>query len=292
MKTLVLGTCCLDLVINVDKLPQLGLDVNAKDMKIAMGGMAYNVYQAITACGEEAILGCPAGEGIFGDIIMKFYAQKGVEPFVRIKNKDNGLCLCLVSDSGERTFLSYHGAEYKFKKEWYDGLNFDDIDLIYFSGLEVEEDTGDDLIAFLKEKNKKCFFAPSSRVVGLSKEKLNKIFKLRPILHVNEFEASFLAKSEDMAEAADILYSYTKEMVVITLGEKGTYVKTADYEGLISTAVLKENEIVDTIGAGDGHAGALIAALKKNYDIKKAVDYANKLAATALKHHGAGITVN
>lgn len=291
MKTLVLGTCCLDLVMNVEKIPQNGTDLNANSMSLNMGGMAYNVYQAITTTGEDAILGCPAGEGPFSDIIEKFYEQRGVKPFARSKGLDNGVCLCLVDKNGERTFIAYHGAEYKFQKEWYKDVNFDEIDMIYFSGLEVEEDTGINLVEFLEEKQKPCLFAPSSRVVGIEKEVLERIYQLHPILHINEYEAEVISGNKNIEEAAEIIFNKTKAPVIVTLGEKGAYIVTDKEKCYVETTPVDSKDIVDSIGAGDGHAGAFIAGLKKGYSVKEACKYANALAKTVLLHTGAGVVI-
>lgn len=292
MKTLVLGTCCLDLVMNMEEIPNSGTSLNASNISLNMGGMAYNVYQAITATKQEAILGSPAGEGPFSDLIEGFYKERGVKPFVRSKGKDNGVCLCLVDGKGERTFISYHGAEYKFNKEWFKDLDFNKIDMIYFSGLEIEEDTGTELISFLEEKKKPLIFAASSRVIGIKEEKLERIYKLSPILHINEYEAECMSKEKDIELAANILFSKTNAPVVITLGELGAYIKTKDEACYIKTEALKPEEIVDSVGAGDGHAGAFIAGLKMGLSIKEAVEYANKLARSVLTHAGAGIIIN
>lgn len=292
MKTLVLGTCCLDLVMNMERIPNIGTDLNAKSISLNMGGMAYNVYQAITVTKQEAILGCPAGEGPFSNLIEEFYKERGVEPFVRSKGVDNGVCLCLIDDKGERTFIAYHGAEYKFHKEWYKDLDFNEIDMIYFSGLEVEEDTGTELVSFLEETNKPLIFAASSRVVGIKEELLKRIYNLHPILHINEYEAECMSEEKDIELAAAILFKKTKAPVVITLGELGAYIKTEDEACYIKTEALKAEEIVDSVGAGDGHAGSFIAGLKKGLSIKEAVDYANKLARSVLTHAGGGVIIN
>lgn len=291
MKTLVIGTCCLDLVVKMKSMPSIGTDVNADDLSINMGGMAYNVYQAITAAGEEAILACPAGEGPFSDLIEGFYKERGVKPFVRTKGIDNGVCICLIDDKGERTFIAYHGAEYKFHKEWYKDLNFSDINMIYFSGLEVEEDTGEELVSFLEEKKKPLLFAASSRVVGIKEEMLERVYALHPILHINEYEAECMSKNENIENAADILFGKTLAPVIITLGEKGAYIKTKDEAAYVNTKILKPEEIVDSVGAGDGHAGGFIAGLMKGLSIKEATKYANKLARSSLKHAGGGVII-
>ena len=69
MKILVIGSCVLDMVVNVDHLPDKTEDVNCDDVSLSLGGMAYNVYNIVSLFGCEAIFGCPIGKGTFADIV-------------------------------------------------------------------------------------------------------------------------------------------------------------------------------------------------------------------------------
>ena len=52
----------------------------------------------------------------------------------------NGCCYCLVDDSGERTFICEHGAEYFYQASWFDQLDANNYQQVYVCGLEIEEE--------------------------------------------------------------------------------------------------------------------------------------------------------
>jgi len=287
MKTLIIGTTCIDMIMNVPFLPVSQQDVNTTSCQLAMGGMAYNVYRSLEICGCDVTLASPIGTGRWADTMRSLLKEKNVEPFVVVEDNDNGVCLCFVEDNGERTFISHHGAEYTFDKKWFDKLDFDQIDRIYVGGLEVEEPTGESLVEFVQEKGKEILFAPGPRINSIPSDRFERIMNLKPIIHVNDLEALDLAKKDTIEEAAEEIYRRTGKMVVITCGEKGAYLKDEKYSELIPSTPCK---VVDTIGAGDSHAGAILACLQYGIDHKKAVAFANSVSARVVEHKGAGVS--
>lgn len=287
MKTLIIGTTCVDMIMRVPYLPKTQQDVNTISCDLAIGGMAYNVYNSLEVCDCQAILASPIGEGHWADVMRGLLAEKKVEPFAVIKGKDNGVCLCFVENNGERTFLSHHGAEYQFDRKWFDQLDFSEIDRIYVGGLEVEEETGEQLVDFVLEKGKEIFFAPGPRFENIPKKRLEKLLSCKPILHLNEIEALQLSQEPNVALAANRLYQMTNQMVVVTCGKQGAYLKDDCYDELIPC---QKVAVVDTIGAGDCHAGALLACLQVQMDHKKAIQLANMASGFVVGHHGAGFS--
>ena len=67
-----------------------------------------------------------------------------------------------------------------------------------------------------------------------------------------------------------------REAVIITLGEKGTVLVTRDTERYFPGIPM---EAIDTGGAGDTFAGALLAALSRDWALEKAVCYAQCASA-------------
>ena len=72
--------------------------------------------------------------------------------------------------------------------------------------------------------------------------------------------------------------------VIITLGEKGAYVKSDDFTGILPGIKV---EAVDTTAAGDVFNGALAVAFAEGKRIKDAVVFANKAAAISVTRLGA-----
>lgn len=95
----------------------------------------------------------------------------------------------MVDDSGERTFICEHGAEYFYQKEWFDALEANKYEQVYICGLEIEETTGDMIIDFLEQHpHFQIFFAPGSHILYINPHKMKRLFQLHPILHLNQNE--------------------------------------------------------------------------------------------------------
>jgi len=288
MKTLVLGSAVLDMIMNVPSLPKTMEDVHPTAVAMQLGGMAYNVYEIMMRFQCDALLGVPAGTGFFADAVINIMNEKGVQPWVRVRDKDNGVCLCFVEGNGERTFVSHHGAEYMFDPKWFESLNFDEIDRIYVSGLEVEEPTGDKLIEFLEKRKKMILFAPGPRLLKIPNEKMQRMLDMNVTLHLNEMEAMQLSQKNSISSAAEALCDRTGAAVIVTCGARGAYLKEPGKEGKLIGS--RKAVVVDTIGAGDAHAGAVLAMLQQGKTMEEAVRMANIVASFVVESQGAGLS--
>ena len=113
------------------------------------------------------------------------------------------------------------------------------------------------IISFLNQSDKNIFFAPGPVINNISKNTLEKIFSINPILHLNEKEALEFTKKDNINDSILKLYELTKNVVFITVGERGVIF----YDGKNITHIEGEKvKVVDTIGAGDSHIGAIISA--------------------------------
>ena len=286
-KVLVIGSTVADIIVRLDKIPVTGGDVNVKWQKLSMGGCAFNVSQAIRNCDVPYLLFSATGTGIYADYVRSQVAEMGVTRADLNPDEPNGCCYCLVEDGGERTFICDHGTEYRYKKEWFDALNPEDFDCAYICGLEMEEVTGDIVIDFLRESKIPVYFAPGPRINELEKEKMKRILALKPILHVNETEATTFSGKNTLREAAEALQSLTHNMVVITAGEKGSCCLSKDGEWY-EVPAFKVN-VVDTIGAGDSHIGTFIGQMKLGKSIPDALLEANRISSIVVQKEGARI---
>ena len=140
--TLILGSTVIDMIVRVPHLPSTQEDINTRSMTMALGGRAYNVAR-MSRLFQPPVFHCsPTGDGIFGQITEQLLSAEGLRPSVRVSGQDNGCRLCLVEDGGERTFLSAHGAEYRFDPQWLKDLDPASLDYVYVCGIELEEPTG------------------------------------------------------------------------------------------------------------------------------------------------------
>ncbi len=291
-KVLIIGSTVVDIIINVDFLPKTSQDVHVISQKMSLGGCAYNVSDAVRHFNVQYILFSPVGTGIYGDFVRKELDKRNIDILIPTPNQDNGCCYCFVESSGERTFISNHGAEYLIYSEWLNKIDISEIDSIYVCGLEIEEETGNDVVQFLENARKlfpniNIFFAPGPRITLIAKGLIDRILKLKPILHLNEEEVILFTTKDSMMEAIIDMQSLTDNTVIVTCAESGAYF----YEGkeLIHVPAV-DTEQVDTIGAGDSHIGSVIACLAQGKSMYEAISSANKVAAAVVETEGATLT--
>lgn len=288
-KILIIGSTVADIIINLDYLPTTAQDVNVYSQEMSLGGCAYNVSDMVRHFKVPYTLFSPIGTGLYGDFVRNQLAAKGLASPMPTPDQANGCCYCFVEHSGERTFICDHGAEYLFRKEWFDSLNKEKIGSIYICGLEIEDKTGSTIVDFLEESSDiPIFFAPGPRINFIDKVLMDRIFALHPMVHLNKDEVCGFTGCNDLEEAARALYLRTGNTIVVTNGSKGAYY--FDGEEFIHVAPVKAPRIVDTIGAGDGHVGAVMACLAKGLPIYEAVQKANAAASLIVASKGAALS--
>ncbi len=287
-QTLIIGSTVVDVIIGIPKLPIKSQDVNITSQTQSLGGCAYNVSNMLYLEKIPYTLCSPVGSGLYGEFVERELQKKGVVPFVRLDDIANGCCYCLVEDDGERTFLSHHGAEYIFNKAWMKNIDPSLVDSAYICGIEIEDPTGIEIVEYLEEHPEySIFFAVGPRINYIEKSRLERLFNLKPIIHLNEIEALEYTKCNSVEKAAKHLNELTNNSLIITLGEKGALV----FENG-NTSIIKgyEATIVDTIGAGDCHVGSVISGLKQGFSLVKSVRRANAFSAAVVGVSGAILT--
>lgn len=87
-----------------------------------------------------------------------------------------------------------------------------------------------------------------------------------------------LLTGHDKPEAiADFYLARGVSLVVIKLGPEGAYFKSSDGEGYVPG--FKVEEVVDTVGAGDGFAVGVISGLLEQLPLQEAVRRGNAIGA-------------
>ncbi len=301
-KLLFVGVTCADVVINVDKLPQTAQDVVVYGQNMVLGGCAFNAFSIAHALGEPAMLFSPVGTGAFGDFVRRGLQSEGIEVLVDNDAMENGCCYCFVEPDGERTFVSYHGADYHYEPAWFDVIDMDEVDAVYVCGLEVEDPTGPVVVEFLERacRDKMIFFTPGPRPDAVPLDLLERVCALHPVLHMNGDEALVLAgrlcggdSPDDMSSggarpcverAAAALARHVGNTVFATLGGDGCLYCDGDRLDVVAGS---SAHVVDTIGAGDSHIGALMVGLHRGDPIEFATARANRVAAAVVGISGA-----
>lgn len=251
-----IGSSVADVIIRIPHLPVRQEDINIESQTLSLGGCAFNAAWMCRLLGGDPLFFSPVGTGIYGDFVRRQLQEHRIDILLESK-EENGCCFCLVESDGERTFLSHHGAEYRFQKEWFSLLDSYGVDTVYVCGLELEEKTGIYILDYLqKHPQLTIYFAPGPRLSALSQGCIETLFNLHCILHLNEEEACSFTGCPTVQQAAESLYERTHNIVIITLGSRGCLLQQ---EGKCTHIPTEAVQIQDTIGAGDAHIGSIIA---------------------------------
>ena len=287
---LVIGSTCVDVILRVDHLPKTEENIHPESQRFAIGGCAYNVANILGRAGADMTFITPVGrKGVFGPFVREALAPLGYVTMIDLPDGQNGCCYCFVEKNGERTFASVHGAEYTFDPAWmapYEGKSFD---YGYVCGLEIEERTGENLVAWLETADiGTLFYAPGPRGVRVKKELTDRLYALNPVLHINSSEAKALSGCEDLDEALRTLHARTGNTVIATMGERG--VRFIENGRIVTVAGTPADHVVDTIGAGDSHAGATLLGLCRGMMLKESLAMANGVSAAVVQTSGATLS--
>lgn len=292
MKTLVIGAAIIDIIMKIKRLPKSGEDILCSETVSTVGGCAYNVAGTLRGFGVDHDLFVPVGRGMYGDMIAGDLEKLGYQILIREEESDNGYCLCLVEEDGERTFITVKGAEGRFRPFWFEQLSQDAYDSIYVAGYQVCGASGrviSDWMAGAKDrmKEKRVFFAPGPVITDIDQAVMERILSVGPILHLNEKEAFDYAKQPSVEDCLRYLYGLNHNLVVVTMGASGTMY----YDGSVMRQVpAYKTQVKDTIGAGDSHVAAMIAGYSKGLDTEQCVRLANRVASAIVSIQGPVMT--
>ncbi|MDO4596613.1 MAG: PfkB family carbohydrate kinase [Coriobacteriaceae bacterium] len=292
-KLLVVGVTCADVIINVDHLPKTAEDVVVYGQEMTLGGCAFNAFWVARSLGADVDLFSPIGRGVYADFVRAELEREGLKSIAPLSEGQDGCCYCFVEPGGERTFVAYHGAEYLYEDTWLQGLDMDGYDGVYVCGLEVEERTGPVLVDFLERscRAKTVYFTPGPRPHAIPADLLGRILSLSPVLHMNDSEVMVMARGAGgnptgWRDAARYLCERTGAPVIVTRGPAGSVALTPGEEVVAPGAPAV---VVDTIGAGDSHIGAVMAALSQGQGMFEALSCANRVAARVCATAGAHV---
>jgi sugar/nucleoside kinase (ribokinase family) len=284
-RVLLIGGVFIDVIAKVQRVPETGQDIPGEMIDRIVGGCAYNVANVLKQLDVEYDLLVPVGKGIYADMIKKTFNEEGHKLLIEDSDTDNGWSLSLVEESGERTFITFNGIEEYWKDEWFSQVRMEDYQYIYLTGYSLEGEKADVILNQLYKNSSggKIIFDPSPRISSIKKEYLEKLFALKPIVHSNLTEILELTGETDLDQAVRRLHQSTQSEIVVTLGPKGSLCYNGEQTIILEG---KKVPVVDTIGAGDAHTGAFIAALLHGHSLEKACKLGNEAAAQAVQVQG------
>lgn len=300
---LCIGAIMADVMSHVPALPGRGEGVVVEKTIAQLGGCAFNSGNAVRQLGQKCLLFAPIGCGVWANFIREQLALRNLAGLEVQTSLDCGSCLCLVEPDGERTMITTPGIERRFEASWFDLIDAADYDLAFASGYEIDGEGGLAIIEFI-ERNPhiEFWYAPGPRTTYVSDEKMERIKALHPCWHLNDLELLQYAEKTGLPLtdgsqpkdfdtifgrvrcAASVLATLSENVVVVTMGPEGAAAFFPDGKHVLVPT--EPVEPIDTVGAGDTHLGALVAARHAGKPWEEALTIANRMAAAVCMQAG------
>lgn len=287
-RLILVDSVVVDVVLNVDTLPERGSDTYVERSDSFAGG-GFNVMAAASRLGLASIYGGALGLGPFATIAQEAMREESIVVATSPNDHlDTGFVVAIVEGDGERTFLTSNGAEATLSTEQLDELDIGEDDFVYFSGYALfHESNARALISFLTRiPAMTCFlFDPGPLANEIPGSRLDAVCARVDWFSCNAREARLLTNSSHADEAARILRGrMTRGGVIVRIGADGCVVAESGHQvvRVPGFAVVS----VDSNGAGDCHVGAFAASLARACPAIEAARRANAAAAMSVTKRG------
>jgi sugar/nucleoside kinase (ribokinase family) len=280
------GQVVMDLVMRVPALPQRGGDVLARDTELTPGG-GFNVMAAAARSGAFVTYAGAHGTGRFSDQARAALAAEGITLAQRpAPGEDLGICVVMVDDEGERTFVTSTGAEGRLQAEQLAWVPVTSADIVYVTGYSLmHEANRAALLSWLPGSAAPVLFDPGPLAAEIPGEVLAALLPEVAVLSCNATEARALSGGDTSEAAARKLAARLRAgaAVIVRDGPAGCVLAAG---GEVRRVEGFPVEAVDTNGAGDTHCGVLAAELLRGTALAAAAGRANAAAALSVERVG------
>ncbi|WP_158782364.1 PfkB family carbohydrate kinase [Pantoea sp. BAV 3049] len=287
----VMGAAVVDVIADAYSLPHRGSDIELHQQGINVGGCALNVAIALHRLGIEATNALPVGKGIWAGIVAAKMAEYGITSPVHTDKGDNGWCLALVEPDGERTFLSVSGVENQWDEAMLAQFVLPERSWIYLSGYQLTAASGERLVAWLEAQRglHQLLIDFGPRLAVISDNLFQRVMALKPLVTLNRQEAGLMSErlvGKGTAGSQQLMADWREHFdsgLIVRMDSEGAGYVSADRSGWVPALT---TTVVDTIGAGDSHAGGVLAGLASGWTLGEAVMLGNAVASYVVAHRG------
>ncbi|SHO47518.1 carbohydrate kinase family protein [Anaerocolumna xylanovorans] len=264
---------CVDLAVNVDKIPEPNHGELVKNVSWQGGGKVATGLIAAARLGARAAAIGNIGTDIYGTFIRTDFIRHGIDTKYLLQREDKSTHFDIViSDkkTGGRNILYYPGTSESITEEELPLSYLQSTKYFYIARLD---EITIKAARLAKQAGAKIIMDADSGLPNLKEE-----LPLIDVFIGSEFIYHSLFSDSDYEKNCRAMMEKGPEIVVFTFGEKGA--AGVSREGYFQIPAYKV-ETVDTVGAGDVFHGAFAAGLLKNLSVCETARFA--AAAAAIK---------
>lgn len=284
----VIGSCMMDLVTYIERMPEAGETLVAPRFEMGFGGKGANQAVAAALLGSDVMMLAKIGDDPFGERTLANFDTRGIDcRFVeKVAGVAHGVASIFVEPGGQNRILIIKGANEHLHPADIDRAEADLLacDLILLQ-LETSLETVYHAIALAARHEKNVLLNPAPAVPDLDLARIRDVAFFMP----NQSELQSLTglptdTPQEAEAAARALLAEGVGNVIVTLGAAGAlHVSASGTEHIPALAVAA----VDTTGAGDAFIGSFAHHYVQSHDVADALLRASRYAADSITRRGA-----
>lgn len=285
-RIIVIGSINMDIVLKVPRIPERGETILGNEILVTPGGKGANQAISASQAGSRTYMLGKVGRDSYGTKALENLKKQGVltESIIQDEMKHTGLAIVTVAEDSSNSIIVIPGANGDLQLRDIEKSKeiFNHVDGVLLQ-MEIPLETIFYSIEIAAEKKRLVILDPAPAA-----EIPDRIYKKISVITPNVNEAEQLSQinikeREDFERAACFFIDKGVKIVLLTLGEQGVYVKSADSSFKVEGIRVRP---LDTTGAGDCFTG-VFASLYRGDNLKKAVEEANMAAAYSTTIRGA-----
>ena len=287
---LCMGTAIVDCIIKGfrnERISKTGFA--SASTTLSIGGESVNQAVVAGRLGLRAGLMCGIGQDEAGAFLRTSLEKQGVDTALLVPHRNpTPVTVMFVDEQGNRNSITNTAHHHSFRPEEHlealeqaQALSIGSL----FRAPFVDPEGLLQVVTRARELGMTVYAdtkLPNGKVLGL--KDLAQALPYIDYIFPNEDEAAYYSGKEDPEEMADVFLGYGIGHVIVKLGAKGCFYRSAD-KGFYMPG--RKVNAIDATGAGDNFAAAFITAKTEGADEGSALDFATACAALSTTKIGA-----
>ncbi|MBQ7837475.1 MAG: ribokinase [Clostridia bacterium] len=285
IKAAVVGSINMDIILNMERVPDVGENVLGTSYGYACGGKGANQAIGLARLGAKTKIAGKVANDTNGHKLLENLKKNGVDVSkVSTGGSQTGLAAIILDGEGRNRIVVYEGANAEIDPDEAADCIDESLDLLL-----VQFETREEVV--IKCVNR-AIEKGAVTVVDCGPAKNFALEKMQgvTIITPNESETKALTgvypdSEKTILEASKILSERSRaKFVVLKLGERGCSVWDGERLKIIPSYPCK---VVDTTAAGDSFTAAMALEFVRSGDIYAACDMGNRAGSFAVGRMGA-----
>ena len=283
----ILGVFVADAAYRATRQPSMGETILGNSFALGPGGKGSNQAVAAARCKADVSFITKLGQDAFAQMALDMYSVEGINAHIeQIADSYTGSAYIFIDDNtGDNAIIVCPGAAMTITPTFIDTAKsvIESAD-VFVTQLEQPLDAAKHALTIARNARVTTILntAPAESVS-------DDIFALCDYVTPNETEVEAytgvtVVSIADAKQAGDVLLAKGVGTALITLGEKGVLLHSAEQS--VHIPAFKAGDVVETTGAGDAFNGGFAAALAQGKKPEEAARFACAVAGLSVTRAG------